>query len=117
MIEVIVHLATATICFVGHCYPALVGHATPFGNYQIVWRKVVSPGYGGDILAFAEDSGGIYAIHRVWTSSPRQHRVERLTHGSPAERRWITEGCINVMPEVYDKLINCCTNARLIIEK
>ena len=79
--------------------------------------KVGEPGYGGDVLAFAHDENGVYAIHRVWTLIPAQRRMKRLTVGAVAERRDITSGCINVMPNVYDILVDCCERAELTITK
>jgi hypothetical protein len=114
--QIIVHLASATICFLGACHPALVGKATPAGSYDVTWRSVVSPGYGGDVLQFSEDAEGIYAIHRVWTLKPEQQRVLRLTKGAVSDRRNITGGCINVMPEVYRQLLDCCSRGRLTVE-
>lgn len=115
MADVFVHLATATLCFMNQCHPALIGKATPMGEYPIVHARVADPGYGGDVLAFARDAKGIYAIHRVWTLVPRQRRLERLTRGNVAERLNITGGCVNVMPDVYDQLVKCCSRGRVVI--
>jgi hypothetical protein len=115
--EIVVHVASATICFLGHCHPALVGAATPLGSFPLMHAKVGEPGYGGDVLAFAHDDTGVYAIHRVWTLIPAQRRVKRLTVGAVAERLDITGGCINVMPDVYDSLVDCCERAGLTVMK
>lgn len=114
---VVVHLASATICFLGQCHPALIGNATPSGTFPIVHARVGEPGYGGDVLAFARDGQGVYAIHRVWTLVPAQRRVQRLTAGGAAARRGITGGCVNVMPDVYDALVACCSRARVTIDE
>lgn len=112
---IIVDLTLATICFLGTCFPALVGTDTPTGRYQTIQRETVSPGYGGDIIQFHEDDRGVYSIHRVWTQKPEQRRVERLKSNDSSQRQTITKGCVNVMPEVYDKLIKCCVGQPLDI--
>jgi hypothetical protein len=114
--NIVVHLATAMICFAGHCYPALVGKTTPIGDYPVVWQKTDLPGYGGDVLAFAKDEHGEYAIHRVWTLNPKQKRSERLQSDNILDRQQITNGCINVMPDVYSDLIKCCNKGVVTIE-
>ena len=112
---IIVNLALATICFAGQCYPALVGPTTPKGEFTLTKRIVSDPGYGGDILKFSETQDSVFAIHRVWTLVPSQRRLERLTQGTVGQRQSITNGCINVMPEVYDKLMNCCIDHTLVV--
>ena len=113
---VTISLGAALICFAGHCYPALVGANTPAGEYQLVRREVNHSGYGGDLLQFKEDEKEVFAIHRVITFNPAQRRIERLRGGSPAWRT-ITDGCVNVEPEVYEALVNCCANETLTITK
>lgn len=113
---VIVKLALAVICFSGECHPALVGKETPTGSYTLQQRYVASPGYGGDVLAFRETEKAIFAIHRVWTLRPEQRRLERLASADPAQRQTVTDGCINVAPEVYDKLVDCCAGMQLEIQ-
>lgn len=44
------------------------------------------------------------ALHRVVTSNPKEHRLERLTLGSSLDRR-ISYGCINVPVEFFEKLV------------
>lgn len=100
----LVLLSSAVICLSGKCYPALVGRDTPTGIYKVTKRLVLSPGYGGDVLEFKETKDSIYAIHRVWVLNPKQHREERLKSSNAADRRYITCGCVNVAPDVYDKL-------------
>jgi hypothetical protein len=100
----LVLLSSAVICLSGRCYPVLVGRDTPLGVYPITKRRVLSPGYGGDVLEFKETPDSVYAIHRVWLLNPGQHREERLKSSNAEERRNVTGGCINVDPEVYDKL-------------
>jgi signal peptidase I len=100
----LVLLSSAVICLSGKCYPVLVGRDTPTGVYNITKRLVLSPGYGGDVLQFKETDKYVYAIHRVWLLNPSQHREERLQSHNVEDRRNITGGCINVSPDVYDKL-------------
>ena len=114
---VIVNLATALICFAGNCYPALIGANTPIGEYTIEQRATSSPGYGGDVLMFKEDDKMVYAVHRVITFNASQRRIERLQLELPARARIITDGCINVMPEVYEKLVDCCSTETLLIKE
>jgi hypothetical protein len=113
---VTVDLALATICFLGQCYPALVGPTTPRGEFSLIQRTTDMKGYGGDVLKFHEDRDSIMAIHRVWTLSPSQRRIERLQSSDPRQRKSITNGCINVMPDVYDKLVDCCSNSTLVVK-
>lgn len=115
MPPVIVHLVAAVICWNGQCYPALLGHNTPQGLFHLHRWRTTLPGYGGDILAFARDQTGIFAIHRV-LQTPTGLRVRKLKRGSVEIRRDSTDGCINVMPDVYRKLIDCCSYSTLTIE-
>ena len=97
-------LYSALICFQGHCYHALVGKSTPTGVFTVVHKTTGDPGYGGDILEFDETEDRAYAIHRIWLLNAKQHRAERLASGDPAQRRDVTNGCVNVSPEVYNQL-------------
>lgn len=74
------------------------------------------PGYGGDVLKFKEDETSAFAIHRVWTLKPAQRRLERLQSKDPKERQSITNGCINVMPEVYEKLVPLAGEETLVVQ-
>lgn len=116
---VLVTLALATICFtsqnINHCYPILLGKNTPIGKFQIIRRYTDDPGYGGDVLQFYEDNHQVYAIHRVWLLKPQQRRLERLDSNN-IEDHLITNGCINIKPEVYEELVNCCSNDELIVK-
>ncbi len=111
---VIVKLAAALICFNGQCYPTLIGADTPVGEFHLVNRIVLHEGYGGDVLQFKEDEKQIYAIHRIWLLNPKEHRLERMKDPDP-KRHIITHGCINVEPEVYEKLKSCCSNDQLSV--
>jgi hypothetical protein len=111
----VVNLVLASICFAGECHPALVGDNTPTGTYTVSQRAIEAPGYGGDLLVFRENQRYLWAIHRVYTLNPDERRVERLASGRPELRRAVTHGCINVMPEVYRKIVDCCSKDVLVI--
>ena len=108
------NIAAAIICFLGQCHPAIVGERTPRGEFTLVERRVLTPGYGGDVLQFHEDEDIVYAVHRLWLGRPEENRPARLHAG--AEQRRITRGCINVSPEVYDALKACCVGKRIVIK-
>ena len=111
---VIVNLTLAVICFGSsmECHPILYGDKTPQGEFQMVMRVTSQVGYGGDVIQFHADDKQIYAIHRLWTRSPQQQREQRIA--SPdVSRRKISNGCINVQSEVYEKLKECCINQQL----
>lgn len=118
---VFISIALATICFTYNgeeeCHPVLLGKnsATPRGEYILKKRITADTGYGGDVLQFHEDANGVYAIHRVWLLKPEQKRLERLK-STKVEDRYISSGCINVMPEVYKRLMDCCSYQQLKIE-
>ena len=114
MAEIVVSLTLSVICFANSCYPALLGERTPTGTFELKRYAYTEPGYGGDILAFKETKTELWSIHRV-LNVPGQNRRERLMSKESADRRYITNGCINVDPKVYDLLLNCCTNQRLVI--
>ena len=100
----VVYLASALLCADGQCYPALVGADTPLGHFDVHRRYVEAEGYGGDVLQFKETASTVYAIHRVWLGRPQEHRLERLASPDAAVRRAITGGCINVAPDVYERI-------------
>lgn len=118
---VLVTIALATICFTYNgseeCHPVLLGKSvpTPTGEFTLIKRITKDAGYGGDVLQFHETNDTVFAIHRVWLLKPSQKRLERL-ESSKVRDRFISAGCINVKPEVYDKLAECCSNAQLIIK-
>ena len=119
--SVIVTIALATICFTyqgkEECHPVLLGKgiSTPIGEYSLRKRITKDVGYGGDVLQFHETPTEDYAIHRVWLLNPAQKRIERLKSPNVKDR-YISAGCINVDPAVYDKLVDCCSNTQLIIK-
>lgn len=114
---VLVNLTAASICFLNQCYPALVGPDTPTGQFRLEHVSTKAVGYGGDVIVFQETPNSVYAIHRVWLLSPKQRRLERLTSGSATERITVTLGCINVMPDIYEKLLACCSNQLMVVSK
>ena len=105
----VVFLASAFLCSPDHCYPSLLGRDTPVGHFPLVRRFVQAEGYGGDVLQFAATDSDVLAIHRVWLGCPAERRAERLAGGDASERRFVTDGCINVMPEVYALLLTADT--------
>lgn len=115
---VIVNLIAATICFgmPVKCEPILYGALTPVGEYEMINRMVLHPGYGGDVLQYFEDEKQVYAVHRIWLLNPKQHRLERMKDSDP-KQHMVTDGCINVMPEVYERLKDCCSQEKLVIIK
>lgn len=113
---VVVKLSAALICFAQQCAPILYGSDTPTGTFQMQPRKVASAGYDGEVLEFAEDKRYVWAIHRVWTGNPNQMRMYRIHTQTPNDNK-ITMGCINILPETYVALRDCCSNATLRIEQ
>lgn len=106
--SVVVSIGAATICFLGACHPALIGSQTPSGVFPLQQARILAPGYGGDVLLFAQRKDGVpLAVHRVWLGSPSQRRLERLNSPITAYRQGVTGGCINVTPQVYDALVGC----------
>jgi predicted small secreted protein len=114
--EVIVNVSTAMICFTGQCYPALVGKTTPLGEYQMTQYRTPIPAYGGTVLAFKETDKVVYAVHQT-IFVKGQNRAERLKSNDVKQRINITNGCINVEPEVYRKLVDCCSKSKIRLIK
>lgn len=110
-VPIIVNTQTATACIQKTCYPVLIGKTTPRGEYLLQLAKTDEAGYGGDVLVFKQDDTGAYAVHRIWTQRPSEKRLERIQQDTA--RRIITNGCINVDDETYNKLR---LYRRLIIE-
>jgi hypothetical protein len=113
---IVVELSTALICFLGSCYPALIGNSTPTGTFSILKRITDQAGYGGDVLQFYEDDKNVFAIHRVWLLNAKENRASRIKSSMAADRI-ITSGCINVSEDTYNKLIECCQGKRVEIKK
>ena len=98
----VVDLDRAEICMESDCRPVLVGKETPRGEYPLQLAKTDEAGYGGDVLVFKQDATGTYAVHRIWTQKPSEKRLERIQQD--AERRIVTNGCINVDDDTYNRL-------------
>jgi hypothetical protein len=113
--DVLVDMALAIICFASNCYPALVGVDTPRGEYQLRLYRDSTPGYGGDVLLFKETNTDVFLIHRV-IEVPGQYRSQRLKSGDLRQRVDVTNGCINVDPATYKKLVDCCYSSKVIIK-
>jgi hypothetical protein len=58
---------------------------------------------GVDIVWLDYASG--VSLHRVITSNPKEHRLERLATPTPADNR-ISYGCINMPAAFYDKVLS-----------
>jgi len=112
---IVVDLALAIICFAGTCHNALIGKDTPKGEYSMMHVYTEDPGYGGDVLVFADSPKKWYALHRVWLLKPKQQRLKRLASDNPKDRV-ITAGCINVLPEVYQQIVDCCSDQKILIK-
>jgi hypothetical protein len=113
--HIVVDMATAMICFMSSCYPALVGKDTPKGEFQLTHYSTTLPGYGGDLLVFKEGEKDVFAVHRV-IDVPGQQRRERIKSSDPQRRITITAGCVNVAPDVYRKLVDCCSDSKIVIK-
>lgn len=110
--DVVVFLSKAVICFSGVCHPVLVGADTPTGFFQLQPRQVISAGYGDDVLVFTENETTWWGIHRTYKNLP----ARAAAYDKPAsQRRYISAGCINVQPEIYAQLIDCCSTDTLEI--
>lgn len=104
---IVVDLSLAVICFLNQCHPVLVGEATKPGLYDLTPRIVVEEVYGGSVLKFDETKDSIYSIHRI---------LPGRTLDSD-NRRQVTAGCVNVSPDVYEKLLSCCVGKKLLIQE
>jgi hypothetical protein len=113
--DVLVDIAAALICFSSTCYPVLVGKDTPTGQFQFTNYSTKEPGYGGNILLFKRENNMLFAVHRV-LDLPGQQRPARLKSPNPAHRMTVTAGCVNVEPEVFDMLVDCCSNSKVTIK-
>lgn len=111
----LVSLKLAVICFANQCHPVLVGEHTPVGHFPVEHVATAEPGYGGDILQFAETGEVAYAIHRVWLGKPSEHREARLRSDDTQDRRSVTHGCINVDPATYQALLDADVD-ELVVE-
>lgn len=103
--RVVVDTSKAELCFTDDrtCYPVLIGKSTPKGVFPMTLSKTHKKGYGGEVIGFKEEGDFLFALHRVWTLNPAEHRMERIASPVVADRI-ITNGCINVTNDVYEKL-------------
>ena len=103
--KVIVDTAKAELCFadIGQCHPVLIGKTTPKGRFDLQIYRTDKAGYGGDVIGFKQEKDFLFALHRVWTLKPSERRLERIQSPLVADRI-MTNGCINVGDEVYEKL-------------
>ena len=103
--KVVVNTAKAELCFAddGQCHPVLIGKTTPKGKFNMTPMMTSKPGYGGEVIGFKEENDFLFALHRVWTLKPQERRMERIVSPHVADRI-ITNGCINVQNNVYEKL-------------
>lgn len=107
MNTVTVFVAKALVCLSDQCYPALTGPETPVGEYRLMKRYVTSPGYGKDglVLQFKETKDAVYAIHRVYELDRKIDRKAALRSPDPAMRRVVSNGCVNVSDDVFDRIL------------
>lgn len=113
MDAVTIFLAKALICFQGVCHPVLLGENTHPGTYDMNVLLTDQRGYGGDVLMYDSDDRQWYGVHRTYNNLPAR---ERLYSRDAEARRYVTNGCPNVQPEVYEQLRDCCRNLPLVIE-
>ena len=112
MLEVVVSIALANICFDGQCHHALIGKDTPVGEYTV--RKFVIPDnklYQDGLLVFHETPDAYFAIHKV---IPTRDRLRRM-QGPSSSRVNVTGGCINVDLPIYQELSGRYKEIKLII--
>lgn len=105
-----VFLSKALICFLGQCYPALVGKDTPTGEFQVEHVYVSDVRFGGDAILFKEGPDGAFAIH-----IPTTTRRDALLDAE--DREPVTLGCINVKREVINRLLECCLDHPMVVEE
>jgi len=78
----------------------------PLDRVTPAGRFVASLGHdlGEKDVLWVDYKAGV-ALHRVITTNPREHRLQRLASASPLARR-ISYGCINVPAAFYDAVID-----------
>ncbi len=104
-----VFITTALVCFLGECFPALVGADTPRGEFILQLQARHERMFGGDIIVFKEDRTSVWAIHRAHND----HRRKML---GGAQRTGVTGGCVNVSADVYTRLRDCCSTWKVVIQ-
>lgn len=93
-------IATDNAIYGSEVGDGMTGRQTPAGTFYLS-RKNAPKNYGGDIMSFGQDdTGAIYAIHRVIDPAVRN---PKLKSDNPADRR-VSAGCINLAPGTYDKM-------------
>jgi hypothetical protein len=95
----ILYLSTMLLCLGIECWPALAGNDTLTGVYQLQLTPVEEPEYKGDVIVYRETATSIYAIHRTYPGRENMYTLP------DEKRRHVTNGCINVEPFVYERLV------------
>ena len=113
MPPVTIFLAKALICFQGACHPVLLGHDTRPGTYPMVVMETQQKGYWGEVLVYYREPTGWWGIHKTY--KPLWNKRDPLYAGPASGRRYVTGGCPNVQPAVYNALRECCANSTLTI--
>jgi len=72
---------------------------TPAGRFV---AEIGTDSHGEDVLWV--DYEGAVAIHRVITTNPKEHRLQRLATPTPHDNR-ISWGCINIPVKFYEKVV------------
>ena len=62
------------------------------------------------VLEFLRAGEYAFSVHRTWPGRAR------LYSNASVYRRAVTNGCVNVQPEVYDRLLACCAGQVIRIE-
>ncbi|EIC12760.1 murein L,D-transpeptidase [Kingella kingae] len=103
--RVVVDTSKAELCFADtqDCHRVLIGKTTPKGVFGLNIVQTSAPGYDGEVIGFKQDGDFLFALHRVWTRKPAERRLERIASNDVGQRI-MTNGCINVSDEVYEKL-------------
>lgn len=106
-----IFLAKALLCIAGvGCYPVLTGETTFVGTYQLQHVILENDGVQSPVLAYAPSGKNrVQAIHPSISV-----RRDRLLEKNATDK--VTLGCINVQHEVFDYLIDCCSNSIVIIK-
>jgi hypothetical protein len=72
---------------------------TPAGRFV---AEIGTDSHGEDVL-WVDYEGGV-AIHRVITTNPKEHRLQRLATPTPRDNR-ISWGCINIPAKFYETVV------------
>ena len=73
---------------------------TPAGRFVVALGGTLR---GEDVL-WVDYEGGV-SMHRVITSNPREHRLQRLATPTPLDNR-ISYGCINIPANFFDAVVS-----------